>query len=72
MNMDIKNHIKHCPTLFDFQQMQLRHNIIHHEIPAKGAGAEMFTLHNIHYLCNVDYRSNFPAIKKMEDLEQTA
>ena len=28
----------------------------------------MFTLHNRNYFCILDYHSNFPVIKKMEDL----
>ena len=34
-NDDIEKHIKNRSTCLQFQQTQLKENIIHHEIPAK-------------------------------------
>ena len=40
-----------------------------HEIPGKQGtviGVDMFSLHNKHYLCTVDFHSKFPVLKKAE------
>ena len=45
--------------------------MIHHDIPVRPWNAfsvDMFTLNNKHYLCIVDYHSEFPIIKKAEDI----
>ena len=45
--------------------------MIHHDIPVRPwevICVAIFTLNNKHYLCNVDYHSKFPVIKKAEDL----
>ena len=45
--------------------------LIHHEISGQlweVIGANMCTLYNRNYICIVDYHSNFPGIKKTEDL----
>ena len=55
----------------EFQQMKPKEQIMHNEIPRKPwevVGADMFTLHNKHYLCIVDYHSKVPITKKTEDL----
>ena len=35
LNVNIENHIKNCSTYSDFQQTQLKENLIHHEISGK-------------------------------------
>ena len=75
MNVDFENHIKNCCTCLDFQKTQLKEILITHEIPGQPwevNGADMFTLYNRNYLCNVDYHNKFPVIKKSEDLFETA
>ena len=70
INSDIENHIKNCTTCLEFQQMQPKEKIIHHEIllrPWEVLGIDIFQL-NKKYLCIVDYHSKFPVIKRMEGL----
>ena len=71
INDDIENFIKNCTTCLIFQQTQPKDKIIHHDIPLRPwdvIGAHMFILNNKHYLCIVDYHSEFPIIKKAKDL----
>ena len=71
INDDIENFIKSCTTCFTFQQTQTKDKIIHHDItvrPWDVIGTDMFTLYNRHYLCVVNDHSEFPIIKKTEDL----
>ena len=66
---DIENYIKNCATCLTFQQTQPKDKVIHHDIPAgqrEVIGTDMFTLNNKHYLCTIDYYSNFPVIKKTD------
>ena len=35
MNVDIENYIKICSECLDFQQIQPKEKIIHHEVPGK-------------------------------------
>ena len=68
---DIKKHYKNCSSILDFTQHNQKEKIIHHKIPVKPweiFGTDMFTLHRENYLSIVYYHSNFPVIKKMEDL----
>ena len=71
INGDIENYIKIFATCLTVQQTQAKDKMIHHDIPERPwevIGTYMFTLHNKHYLCIVDYHSRFPVIKKAEDL----
>ena len=71
INADIKAYIKHCATCLEFQQMQPKEKITHHEIPLRPlevVGADVFHFKNKHYLCNVDYNSKFPVIIRLEGL----
>ena len=59
----IKSYIKHCATCLEFQQMQPKEKIIHHDIPLRPwevVGADIFHFNNKNYLCMVDYNSKFP------------
>ena len=71
MYSDIENNIKCCSSCLDFWWTQPKERIIHHEIQGKPwevTGTDMFSLHNKHYLCIVDYHSKFPVIKRTESL----
>ena len=71
INSNIENHVKSCITCLEFQQMQPKKKIIHHEIPLQPwevLGVDIFQLNNKNYLCIVDYHSKFPVIKRMEGL----
>ena len=71
INANIKAYRKHCATCLEFQQMQPKEKITHHDIPLRPwevVGADIFHLKNKHYLCIVDYSSKFPVIKRLEDL----
>ena len=70
-NVDIEKYIKQCPVCLEFQQMQPKERIIHHDIPVRpwGAdGADVFYFSNKNYLCVVDYNSKFPIIKRLKGL----
>ena len=63
INTDIKNHIKNCTTCLEFQQMQPKEKILHHDIPLRPwevLGMDIFHFNNKNYLCIVDYHSKFP------------
>ena len=71
INADIENYIKHCTMCLEFQQMQPKEKIIHHDIPLrpqKVMSADVFHFNNKNYLCIVDYHSKFPVIKRLERL----
>ena len=71
INADIKNYIKHCAMCLEFQQMQPKEKIIHHNIPLRPwevVSANVFHFNNKNYLCIVDYHSKFPVIKRLERL----
>ena len=71
INADIKKYIKQCATCLEFQQMQPKEKIIHHEIPLRpweAVGADVFHFNNINYLCVVDYNSKFPIVRKLQGL----
>ena len=71
INTDIDKHIKRCNTCLEFQQMQPKEKMIHHDIPLRPwevLGADIFHFNNKNYLCIVDYHSKFPVIKRMEGL----
>ena len=66
-----ENHIKNCNTCLEFQQMQPKEKILHHDIllrPWEVLGVDILQLSNKNYLCFVDYHSKFPVIKRMEGL----
>ena len=66
INADIESYIKLCATCLEFQQMQPKEKITHHDIPLRPwevVGADIFHFRNKHYLCIVDYNSKFPVIK---------
>ena len=71
INADIENYIKHCAMCLEFQQMQPKEKIIHHDIllrPWEVISADVFHFNNKNYLCIVDYHSKFPVIKRLERL----
>ena len=71
INTDIKKHIKNCTTCLEFQQIQPKEKILHHDIPLRTwevLGADVFHFINKNYLCIVDYHSKFPLIKRLEGL----
>ena len=71
INVDIKNHIKQCPTCLKFQQMQPKEWILHHDIPLQPwevVRANVFHFNIKNYLCIIDYNSKFPIIKRLEGL----
>ena len=71
INANIKGYIKYCATCLEFQQMQPKEKITHHDIPLRPwevVGADIFHLKNKHYLCIIDSNSQFPVIKRLEGL----
>ena len=71
INANIEGYIKHCATCLEFQQMQPKEKITHHNIPLRPwevVGTDIFHFNNKHYLCIVDYNSKFPVIKRLEGL----
>ena len=71
INTNIEKYIKQCMTCLEFQQMQLKEKIIHHEVPLRpweAIGADVFHFNNINYLCVVDYNSKFPIVWKLQGL----
>ena len=63
INTDIEKHIKGSNTCLEFQQMQPKEKIIHHDIPLRPwevLGADIFHLNKKKYLCIIDYDSKFP------------
>ena len=71
INADIEKYIKQFATCLEFQQMQPKEKIIHHDVPLRPwevVGADMFHFNNINYLCLVDYNSKFPIIRRLQGL----
>ena len=71
INVDIEDYIKNCAPCLEFQQMQPKEKIIHHDIPLRPwgvIGADIFQFNNKNYSCIVDYNSKFPVIKRLEGL----
>ena len=55
----------------EFQQMQPKEKIIHHDIPLRPwevISTDVFHFNNKNYLCIVDHHSKFPVIKRLERL----
>ena len=71
INTDIDEHIKRCNMCLEFQQMQPKEKMIHHDIPQRPwevLGVDVFHFNNKNYLCIVDYHSKLPVIKRIEGL----
>ena len=71
INTNIEKHIKSCNTCLEFQQMQPKEKIIHHDVPLRPwevLDVDIFHLNNKKYLCIIDYHSKFPVIKRIEGL----
>ena len=71
INVDIEKYIKSCATCLEFQQMQPKEKIIHHDIPLRlweVLGTDVFQFNNKNHLCIVDYHSKFPVVKRLEGL----
>ena len=71
INTDIDKHRKRCNPCLEFQQMQPKVKMIHHDIPLRHwevLGAGIFHFNNKNHLCIVDYHSKFQVIKRMEGL----
>ena len=69
INADIEKYIKQCAMCLEFQQMQPKEKIIHHDIPLRPwevVGADIFHFNNRNYLCVIDYNSKFPIVKRLE------
>ena len=74
INADIKKYIEQCAICLEFQQMQPKEKIIHHDIPLRPwevVGADIFHFYNVNYLCVVDYNSNFPSSGDCRDYWQS-
>ena len=57
INAVIEKHIKNCATCLEFQQMQPKEKIIHHNIPLRlweVLSADIFHFNNRNYLCIAD------------------
>ena len=75
MNADCENAVKNCLTCLDFQQMQPKEMINHHQMPGNPwdiIGGYMFSQYNKHYLCIVDYHSKCPISRRQKAFQQTA
>ena len=71
INADIEKYIKQCTACLEFQQMQPKEKIMHHDIPLRPwevVGADVFHFNNKNYLCIVAYNSKFLVIKRLEGL----
>ena len=71
INTDIEMHLKTCSTCLEFQQMQPKEKIVHHDIPLRSwevLGVDICHFNNKNYLCIIDYHSKFPVIKRMKGL----
>ena len=71
INADIEKYIKQCATCLEFQQMQPKERIIHHDIPLRPwevVRADIFHFNNVNYVCVVDYNSKFPIIRRLQGL----
>ena len=71
INTNIEKYIKQYTTCLEFQQMQPKEKIIHHEVPLRpweAVGADIFHFNNINYLCVLDYNSKFPIVQKLQGL----
>ena len=71
INTDIKGYMKHCATCLEFQQMQPKEKITHHDIPLRTwevVSADVYHFKNKHYLCIVDYKCKFQVVKRLEGL----
>ena len=66
INNNIENHVKNCSTCLEFQQMQPKKKIIHHDILLRTwevLGADIFQQNNKNYLYVVDYQSKLLVIE---------
>ena len=71
INADIKKYIKQSLTCLEFQLMQPKENIIHHDLPLRPwevVGADIVHFNNVNCLCVVDYNSKFPIIRRLQGL----
>ena len=71
INADIEKYIKQCATCLEFQQMQPKEKIIHHDVPLRTwevVRTDIFHFNNINYFCVVDYNSKFPIVRKLQGL----
>ena len=71
INADIEKYIKKCATCLEFQQMQPKEKIIHHDVPLRPwevAGADVFHFNKINHLCVVDYNSKYPIVRRLQGL----
>ena len=71
INADIEKYIKQCATCLEFQQMQQKEMIIHHDVCLRTlevVRADVFHFNNMNYLCVVDYNSKFPIVRKLQGL----
>ena len=69
--LTLKNTLSNVATCLEFQQMQPKEKIIHHDVPLRpweAVGADVFHFNHINYLCVVDYNSKFPNVRKLQGL----
>ena len=72
INTDIEKYIKQCTTCLEFQQMQPKEKIIHHEVPLRlweAIGADIFHFNNINYLCVVTTTTTFQSSGNYKDYQ---
>ena len=75
INADIEKYIKSCAICLEFQQMQPKEKILHHDTPLRPwevLGADVFYFNNKNYLCTVDYHNKFPIVKRLGGYQQKA
>ena len=56
------------PQCLAYQTTSPKDKVMSHKIrltPWEAVGADIFTINNKHYLCIVDYHSEFPVVKQM-------
>ena len=71
INADIEKYTNQCATCLEFQQMEPKEKIIHHDIPLRPwevVRADVFHFNNVNYLCVVDYNSKFPIVLRLQGL----
>ena len=71
MNTDIKQTVKQCSMCLEYQHTQPCKTVLHYDIPHKPwevVSADVFMINHKSLLCNSDYHSEFPVVKKVTGL----
>ncbi|XP_032235420.2 uncharacterized protein K02A2.6 [Nematostella vectensis] len=72
MAMEIENKVSKCYTCSLHQRKQAKEPMIPHEPPTRpwaNIGTDHFELHNIHYICTVDYYSKWIEVEELDHLD---